>query len=103
MSSNVISINRVRLSSPVDKEFANYTVYTDGTIHIKQRGLELYGESARRLGIDIRQLRTVGQIRNLQFRSWKLTLSDVSQSCRISEDYRRSCHNLLKASTSATA
>ncbi|WP_166256281.1 hypothetical protein [Marinobacter salicampi] len=86
MNTNVIALNGVRLSTPVERETPNYTVYTDGTIRVTRRAMELYGQSSHRLGIDIRQIRTWAQMKDLQIRSWELTLQDLSEDDRVTEN-----------------
>lgn len=102
-TNNVIALNGVRLSTPVERETPNYTVYSDGTIRVTRRAMELYGQSSRRLGIDIRHIRTEAQMKNLQTRSWELTLQDLTGDVRVTHNDRAALVKVLGMGIHASA
>lgn len=92
---NVISLNGMRLDVEVDEDRANYTVYEDGSIQLKQRGVALYGRSARKLGIDIRHISTESEMRDLQHRAWELMVSEAQAMRELAKNERSALSQLL--------
>ncbi|MBU2952176.1 hypothetical protein [Marinobacter sp. F3R08] len=103
MTSNVIGLNGVSLATPVEEETANYTRYRDGSIRLTRRGLSLYGEASRRLGIDIRRICTVSAMQDLQRKAWDLMLSDVWEDDRVAENSRYAVGRLLSMGSQSIA
>lgn len=101
--SNVIGLNGVNLSIPVEKETPNYTQYSDGSIRLTRRGLSLYSEASRRLGIDIRRICTLVAMQDLQRKAWNLMLADVVGDERIATNSRDAVQNLLSRTSKSIA
>jgi hypothetical protein len=95
MMSNVIGLNGVNLATPVEEQTPNYTKYSDGSIRLTRRGLSLYSEASRRLGIDIRRICTLSAMLDLQRKAWNLMLSDVVGDDRVATNNRDAIQNLL--------
>lgn len=100
---NVIGLNGVNLSTPVEEETPNYTQYSDGSIRLTRRGLSLYSEASRRLGIDIRRICTLDEMKDLQRKAWNLMLADVVGDDRIAANNRDAVRNLLSRTAQSIA
>lgn len=103
MTNNVIGLNGVNLAIPVEAETPNYTKYRDGSIRLTRRGVSLYAEASRRLGIDIRRICTLGAMQDLQRKAWELMLSDVVGDDRVAANNRNALYTLYRMGTPGVA
>ncbi len=103
MTNNVIGLNGVNLALPVEEETPNYTKYRDGSILLTRRGMALYTEASRRLGIDIRRICTLSAMQDLQRKAWNLMLSDVAGDDRVAANNRDAVSQLLQMGTPGVA